>query len=224
MKLSSIFFNNYSSLEDLNLSILEYEIPTSKEKIESIGSYKVKTGEYENIKIPLKLRYRGRNIFNIRDQIIEWLFNIYDNKLIFSFIEGRYYEVKFVDFDKLLVNKNTFDIVFECEPFAYALESYIILNNNSKIYYNGTVPGECNIKIYGSGNIQLTINDNTIQINSVNEYVELDSKLLLCLNKDKTSKSRDMIGHFPLLTKGTNEISWSGSVSKVEILPRTAYK
>ena len=99
-----------------------------------------------------------------------------------------------------------------------------MLNNNSKIYYTGTVPGECNIKIYGNGNIQLTINSDTVQINNVNEYVELDSKFLLCLNKDKTSKSRDMIGHFPLLIRGFNTVSWEGNVSKVEILPRTAYR
>ena len=63
-----------------------------------------------------------------------------------------------------------------------------------------------------------------MQINNVNEYVELDSKLLSCRNKDKTSKSRDMIGHFPLLSLGKNNISWIGDVSKVEMLPRTAYK
>ena len=37
-------------------------------------------------------------------------------------------------------------------------------------------------------------------------------------------KTKDMIGNFPILIKGKNEISWTGNVSKVEILPRTAYK
>lgn len=112
-----------------------------------------------------------------------------------------------------------------CEPFRYLnFEEDIVLTKHETIYYSGSMPGECKIKIYGSGNIQLTINDETLQINDVNEYVELDSKLLLCLNKDKTSKTRDMIGHFPLLSLSYNTISWNGNVSRVELLPRTAYR
>lgn len=116
-------------------------------------------------------------------------------------------------------------VEFICDPFKYlSNEQPMSLHNYDEIFYRGTVPGECNIKIYGYGNIQLTINAETLQINNVNEYVELDSKFLLCLNKDKTSKTIDMIGHFPLLTRGENIISWTGNVSNVDIIPRTAFR
>ena len=32
-----------------------------------------------------------------------------------------------------------------------------------------------------------------------------------------------MIGGFPMLTKGINDISWTGNVTKVELQKRTAY-
>ena len=32
-----------------------------------------------------------------------------------------------------------------------------------------------------------------------------------------------MSGGFPILTKGINNISWTGNVTKIELLKRTAY-
>lgn len=232
MKISktSIYFNNYNSFHDFDLTIVDMEnIPLANETVEITNGYTIKTGEYELIELPITFRSRKANsVINSIDDIIYWLTDVNDNKLVFSFMPDKYYIVKKVKVENIsrtYSRYNTIEAIFTLEPFKYENnEGILVLNNNSKIYYNGTVPGECNIKIYGNGNIQLTINSETIQINNVNEYVELDSKFLLCLNKDKTSKSRDMIGHFPLLIRGFNTVSWEGNVSKVEILPRVAYK
>lgn len=227
--ITSINFNNYNSLYDLDLVIIDMEnIPIANETVEYENGYTIRTGEYETIEIPIIFRSRkAKSIIEKQFDIIDWLTNIKDNKLTFSFMRDKYYIVKNVrveNVSKNLNRYNTIETIFTLEPFKYEYESITIITDATNIYYQGTVPGEPNIKIYGSGNIQLTINYETVQINNVNEYVELDSKLLLCLNSDKTSKSRDMIGHFPLLTRGINNISWTGNVSKVEILPRIAFK
>ena len=140
---------------------------------------------------------------------------------------NRYYIVKNVvvdnisrDFDKY----NTISVTFTLEPFKYDIyDKTMILTKSEKIYYMGNAKGKPKLKIYGSGNIELTINSETIQIKNIDEYVELDSKFLLCLNKNQQSKSRDMSGGFPILTKGINNISWTGNVTKIELLKRTAY-
>ena len=232
MKISKtfIYFNNYNSFSDFDLTIVDMEnIPSANETVEITNGYTIKTGEYELIELPITFRIRKANsIINNIDNIIYWLTAINENKLVVSFMHEKNYIVKNVKVENIsrtYSRYNTIEAIFTLEPFKYENnEGILVLNNNSKIYYTGTVPGECNIKIYGNGNIQLTINSDTVQINNVNEYVELDSKFLLCLNKDKTSKSRDMIGHFPLLIRGFNTVSWEGNVSKVEILPRTAYR
>ncbi len=54
-------------------------------------------------------------------------------------------------------------------------------------------------------------------INEVSNYVEIDSKLLQVRNRDGTSKDNDTIGNFVQLSYGSNHISWSGNVSKVEL-------
>lgn len=240
MSKNYVIFNNKHSYEDLDLLLETPILPSSNEDVEEVevegrnGTLTIKKGTYPNKEIPLSLSLlRGGNedivVFYERVQIVEdWLGDIEDSDLIVYLKPNRKYKVKRIETSEITPTDYRFvkfKTNFICEPFMYELNEYPIeLSNNSIINYKGTVEGECNIKIYGSGNIQLTINSETVQINNVNEYVELDSKLSLCLNKDKTSKSRDMIGHFPLLSKGINNISWTGNVSKVEILPRTAYK
>lgn len=224
-----INFNNYNSLYDLDLVIVDMEnIPVANEVVEYENGYTIRTGQYENIELPITFRsIKAKSIIEKQFDVIDWLTNIKDNKLTFSFMNDKYYVVKNIKIENITRNfnrYNTVETIFILEPFKYEHEWVINILESTNLFYKGTVQGECNIKIYGSGNIQLTINDETVQINNVEDYVELDSKLLLCLNLDKTSKTRDMIGHFPLLTRGENHISWTGNVSKVEILPRTAFR
>ena len=229
-----INFNLSDSDEKSIVIIKEPDISINNENYEEVridgrnGSLIIKDGTYKNKVLSFELGILSESKDDLSskiDNIIDWLTIIKDNKLIYD-REDRYYIVKHIEFgniEHVIYRFGKFKINFICEPFSYKLEDYIHLENNQKIYYDGSVSGECNIKIHGNGNIQLTINNDTVQINNVNGYVELDSKLLLCLNSDKTSKTRDMIGHFPLLTRGINRISWIGNISKVEILPRTAY-
>lgn len=155
------------------------------------------------------------------------MFDVKDNKLLYA-INNKYNIVKKIIIDEDI--KTTFEeygdfkISFICEPFYYATnEKAIILTKESVIYNNGDLESKPNIKIYATGTVQLTINNETIQVKDINEYVEIDSKLLLCLNADKTSKNKDYIGDFITLDKGKNKVSWTGDVTKVEILPRTIY-
>lgn len=234
-----IYVNNKHSYDDLELFLEAIELPSSNEETEEIevegrnGSLTIKKGNYPDKVIDAKFMLKRNSFETVEDfymrieEIEEWLKEA-KGDLIIYLKPNRSYKVKHTivgDITPDNIYFVNFDVTFICEPFSYLLsERSIEVPNNSTTHYKGTVEGECNIKIYGTGNIQLTVNDDTVQISNVNGYVELDSKLLLCLNLDKTSKSRDMIGNFPLLVKGENKISWTGNVSKVEILPRTAYR
>lgn len=235
---SYIIVNGINSYDDLDLLLKSMSIPSSNEEYEEIdvegrsGKLTIKKGTYPdktlNFSFDLK-RKKNENYIDFQNRIdnIEELLDQKTENLIVFTRPDKKFNIKRMSKEITFESDINVDIQlgFICEPFMYLVnEPYMELTNNSNIFYKGTVEGEPNIKIYGSGNIQLTINDETVQINNVNQYVELDSKLLLCLNSDKTSKSSDMIGHFPLLTRGSNTISWTGNVSKVEILPRTAFK
>ena len=227
--ITNIVFNNLNSSKDLGLAITDMaNIPVANETIEMVNGYIIRTGEYLPIELPITFRSKNlKNIIDHQEEILDWLYNVKDNKLILSFMPNRYYIVKNVvvdnisrDFDKY----NTISVTFTLEPFKYDIyDKTMILTKSEKIYYMGNAKGKPKLKIYGSGNIELTINSETIQIKNIDEYVELDSKFLLCLNKNQQSKSIDMSGGFPILTKGINNISWTGNVTKIELLKRTAY-
>ena len=227
--ITNIVFNNLNSSKDLGLAITDMaNIPVANETIEMVNGYIIRTGEYLPIELPITFRSKNlKNIIDHQEEILDWLYNVKDNKLILSFMPNRYYIVNNVvvdnisrDFDKY----NTISVTFTLEPFKYDIyDKMMILTKSEKIYYMGNAKGKPKLKIYGSGNIELTINSETIQIKNIDEYVELDSKFLLCLNKNQQSKSRDMSGGFPILTKGINNISWTGNVTKIELLKRTAY-
>ena len=163
------------------------------------------------------------------EKIKMWLFNIKDNKILYA-IPNRYNIVKKViieeDIKTTFEEYGDFKIKFLCEPFYYDLleKNITITEKGTKFYNKGDFNSNPKIVIYGTGDLQLTINDTTVQINNVDERVLLDSKLFLCLDKDNNNKSIDMIGNFPTLDIGENTITWVGNITKLDISPRIIYR
>lgn len=229
-----IYFNTERSLY-LNLYLENYpSIPIANEEYEEIqvegrsGSLIINKGTYPDKKIPFTFTILSPQLEIDFERVYEWLTEIEDNRLIFG-KNDRCYKVKkvvFGDIQKEFRTIGQFDITFLCEPFTQDLERTVLELTSSgfKINYTGNAPGDTLIKIYGTGNIQLTINGETIQINNVNNYVEIDSDLLQVRNKDKTSKDNDTSGDFILLEKGINTISYTGNVTKIVIEYTTKYK
>lgn len=229
-----IYFNTERSLY-LNLYLENYpSIPIANEEYEEIqvegrsGSLIINKGTYPDKKIPFTFTILSPQLEIDFERVYEWLTEIEDNRLIFG-RNDRCYKVKkvvFGDIQKEFRTIGQFDITFLCEPFTQDLERTVLELTSSgfKINYTGNAPGDTLIKVYGTGNIQLTINGETIQINNVNNYVEIDSDLLQVRNQDKTSKDNDTSGDFILLEKGINTISYTGNVTKIVIEYTTKYK
>lgn len=234
LKEGELYFNGNRSL-NLNLYLENYpSIPISNEEYEEIqvegrsGSLIINKGTYPDKKITFTFTILSQQIDIDFERIYEWLTEIEDNRLIFG-REDRCYKVKkviFKDIQKQFKTIGEFDVTFLCEPFTQDLEKTVheITSSGYKIYYNGNAPGDTLIKVYGTGNIQLTVNSETMQINNVADYVEIDSDLLQVRNKDKTSKDDDTSGDFILLEKGINAISYTGNVTKIIVEYTTKYK
>jgi phage-related protein len=114
-----------------------------------------------------------------------------------------------------------FQVGFKVNPFFF-LDSgseYITLSAPATIYNPGTIYAEPYIKITGSGDIDLTINDTVYAFTGVDGYIEINSELKT-VYKDTINQGNKMIGEFPVLSIGDNMISWSGAVTSVEIMPK----
>ena len=239
MSKNYIIYNGKHSYEDFGLLIDHIILPSINEVIEEIeiegrnGTLTERKGYYNDRNITIQFSLKRKiledfeNFSSRLEEVMNWL-RVFNKDLILYLNPNRTYKVKNISLGEVETDNAifyNFEAIFTCEPFSYILneEMVEITTNNFNYYYKGTAHGEMKLKIYGTGNIQLTINDEVVQINNVTDNVTLDSKLLLCLNSDGTNKSKEMIGNFPLLEKGINSISWTGNITKIELTPRTAF-
>ena len=110
-------------------------------------------------------------------------------------------------------------LIFSCQPEAYLHTGdniKTITISNTKIY-NSEDESYPLIKIYGDGPVSLYVNSTIQEFDDVDEYVEIDSKLM------ETYKDNSYVtftGDFPTLIPGENNISWDGTVTNIEVTPR----
>ena len=151
-------------------------------------------------------------------QIKKWLKG--DGKLILSNEPEVYFKARInsirefwgVDIEKVS------SIIFKCQPWAYLLtgENTITITIKDTIINNPEETSKPLIKIYGSGPVDLIINSNIHKFN-IDEYVTVDSELMEAY---KETSLVTFTGDFPELKPGDNIISWDGTVTKVEVVPR----
>jgi phage-related protein len=123
-----------------------------------------------------------------------------------------------IDFKKLLYLRAA-KIKFVCHPYGY-LESGVTMQTITvpgNLVNPGTAAARPIITVFGSGSITLTVNSLNVILSNVSEYVTLNSELEEAY-KDLLGKNNDMQGEFPILNTGTNSISWSGTVTKLEVI------
>ena len=114
------------------------------------------------------------------------------------------------------------DIEFSCKPWKYAKcgEKKIELSSAGKIYNMYGFTAKPYIKIIGSGDVSLIINNRQHSFQGISEYIEVDSELMSAF-KGLTPQNNKMVSQlFPKLTAGENEIEWTGNITKIEIIPR----
>lgn len=225
----SFTFGNKNSYTDFGILIAQRpNIPLPKRRVSNVvipgrsSSLKFDEGTYDDITITLECSIIDKkDIIEKIDRIKEWLVLTGESDLIFSFEQNKKYiaqVVNAIDFKQALKYTSSFPIIFNCKPFKYSVEDKIITitKSNSTIYNEGTFESEPVIKVYGSGDIKLKINDDDVSIKKVDEYVTIDS-VLKDAYKDNALKNGDMIGEFSVFKVGANVVSFSGNVSKVEV-------
>ena len=85
--------------------------------------------------------------------------------------------------------------------------------------YNEGLASNPYIKVVGSGDITININNQKLVLKGVEGYIEVDTELYNCF-KDNENQNNKMYSDFPIFEEGINNISWESNVSQLEILPR----
>ncbi len=147
---------------------------------------------------------------------------------IFSNEPTLYYKYKItrqIDYERLIRFRKA-KIVFHVQPFKYStIEtplSYVIEENQTsiKVFNSGNYKSNPKLTIYGTGSIVLALNGtNILTINLGDEgNITIDTAELEAY-KGTVLKNRLVSGDYDkfALLKGENTISWTGTVTKIEI-------
>lgn len=157
------------------------------------------------------------------DQMSAWLRGAGD--LVLGNRPGTYYKARVVnqiELTKLVRGRphRTFSVVFRCAPFRYLypVPKAITFNAPGDITNPGTVYAEPIITVTGNGDIDLLIGGKVLQLASVSGSITIDVPARLAYSGD-TNQSYKLTGDWPLLPTGTFNVSWTGSVNNVSVLP-----
>ncbi len=238
--MNNLYFNNKSAFDDFDLVVVNaIEYPFVQEIIEKIdiegnknGYLTVKTGQYKEMRVSVTFRLiKMDNYKNRMREINLWLNDIEDNCLFFDDYREKCYKVKVCNINPikdLNFTSADFGVEFELFPFVFKNDEYYqTVENNSEIYYEGDIESEPIIKLQltnSEQNISLLIGNQEIQLRNVKGTVIINSEKKLITDETKRSLSKRMIGNFPILNKGKNNISWSGNINEFSIFKNTIFK
>lgn len=225
----SIDFNNYNSYRDLGLVVQHKpNISTPSKNINNIyiegrsGSLTEDLKTYRDIEINITFGFKNNEMSNKCRLLKEWFTTIQNNKLEFSDDPGMFYFVKYTktyDIERIK-SLGKFNVTFVCKPFQFYEEGIELIEIiKPTIIYSPefVIESEPTIKVYGSGDIILNINDKDIALHKVEDYIVIDSTIQDCY-KDEINCNNKMVGDFPIFIN-ENKINWRGNINKMQIIP-----
>jgi phage-related protein len=229
--LSYIDYSNQKSL-DIDLIIEKTpDIPSSNIEYEIIkvdgGENLTKIKGFKDIPLKFDFAYLATPEEYIikKSRIDNWLLSSIDKYLTYSLDEFASYKVKQIEISATATTGRImrhFSVTFICQGLKYMASGLnpIVVSNGMILNNFGNYEAKPLLKIYGSGNIYISIGGKNFTINNISEFVNIDSEIKECFKDNSTNKGKDMIGDWPILPIGSSLISWTGNVTKVEITPR----
>lgn len=143
--------------------------------------------------------------------------------------EGHYYKAwvkNQIDMSKVLRRRadRRFTVQFEREGFRYLnppSKNLNIEDSGTWIANPGTAPSEPLIKVTGSGDVALTIGDNTLTIYDMTDWAQIDCEAQIVYRRRTNLGARVVrTGEWITIPADGAMLSWTGNVTEVEITPR----
>jgi predicted phage tail component-like protein len=187
-------------------------------------------GRYKNVSIPYELallKKDARTFSDLADSIKDWLSVGGGYNVLWDSYNPRYFRYAAVeggvDIAEELTNYGEMSLTFNCKPYRYSFDgqkTITIRQSSTQIYNPEKLTAAPYIRIYGNGNITLSVNAVTNTFTGVSGYVEIDSEIMNAY-KGLTPLNNIMTGDtFPTFAPGANTITITGNATKAEIVPR----
>jgi len=228
----SFIFNGKDSFQNFGIYIEKRpNLPSPKRRVSYIevpgrdSALRRDEGTYEDITLSVECSLIGDPYSKI-SSIKSWLLNSGESDLIFSYQPERKYiaqVVNSIDFEVVLKITSHFVILFNCQPFQYAVDNTpIIATANTTMTNPGTANALPIIKVNGTGAGALIVNEKAVSFSDIDESVILNSEIQETYKdtgSELINKNGTKTGDFPMLLPGENTISFSENITSLEITP-----
>lgn len=178
------------------------------------------TGKYKPYERPMEFYVPDEDRISL---INSWLAG-YGKLRVFK-DPGGYFKASVIsglEYEEIVKVKDKMRVVFKINPPFFYLDSgdtTINLTAPASLTNPGTHTADPYIKITGTGNVNLDINGAIVVITAIDGYIVIDSESKY-VYRDTINQGDKMEGEFPKLPPGVNNIAWTGTVTKIEIIPR----
>ena len=230
------FIYDDKNSKDFNIKIKSINNLSSPQRsIEKIsvlgrnGELILDNGNFENfiltIECYLNCSSEDKNVMS--KEIKRWLQGDFSyKKLILSNDTEFYYEAYCdtkLDFEYVSSNFESFLISFSCKPYKKEINENIVTITEPTNIYNDYTPSNPLIKVVGSGDVTVSINNQELILKGLEDEIEVDCELMNAykkVNDNIVLLNNKMYSDFPILESGENQISFEGNISKIELIPR----
>lgn len=123
------------------------------------------------------------------------------------------------------INVLPYALSLTIKPFKFLRPDDVISSSSSVTVFNPSYyDSEPTITLYGTGDSTITVNGVPFVIKNIQDFITIDSEIAhayknqngIILPQDDKIFTMD----YPMLSKGSNVISWTGTISRVEIQPK----
>lgn len=190
------------------------------------GTLYFETNTYENRRGTAKCFIIKNNVEQEFDKITAFLFgNLGYCKLQTDEDLEHYWYAKVLNGAEIAVRVKMlapFNIEFTCQPQRFLVSGdETITLTQSRIITNPTAFTSLPIiKVNGDGNGLLNVAGTVITLNSIDGNIILDCETQNAYKGTQNLNNTIAAPEFPKLFAGNNEISWSGNIESIEIIPR----
>lgn len=188
------------------------------------GTLTIDDGAFESYTLTVECSTRGTDKLS---QIAAWLDGSGD--LILSTEPDKIYRARIsnaISISDVIYLYNSFLVQFKVFPFKYSVNAVrshaddLTIAAPTSIKNKGTVYSQPTITIYGTGDVNLTINDTNYGFLGVDEFITVDSEMMEVYKGNTNCNNKFSAMDFPKFEVGMNAMSWTGNVTKVEIEPK----
>lgn len=230
-----IIFNGVSS-KDYHIQVEHppgYDTPERDYEVVHVpgrnGDVVIDKGSYQNVNRSYEIAIGSEERFfpEMANDISEWLHSASGYARLEDSYEPEYYRMAMykeeTEIENILFHAGRVTVKFNCKPQRYLKtgDRKIKITGKKTLKNPTRHPATPIITIYGTGEGLLNVGGYVVKVTDIKDQIIVNSEIMDCYNGTTNRNGDVVLGQgYPKLLKGQSEISFSGGITSVEVIPK----